>query len=175
MFADLEAQYDAAGADALASEIADRSRREAALVVIADRLRAATGPVALALIGHPPIAGAVAGVGADWVLLADGQVEVLVVSAAILWVRGLPVQAEAEGSTVAARLDLGFVLRGIARDRAHVTALLVDGSVAAGTIDRVGRDFVDLAEHGGDEPRRVDAVRSVRAVAFSALAAIRRG
>lgn len=174
MFADLEAQYDAADAEALSGEIADRSRRELALVSLADRLRAATVPVTVGLPGHQPVTGTVTGVGSDWLLLADGALEVLVVAAAVLWVRGLPLQAEAERSVLAARLDLGYALRGIARDRAPVAALVNDGSLIPGTIDRVGRDFLDLAEHGADELRRVDAIQSVRAVTFSALAAIRR-
>lgn len=175
MFADLDAQYDAADAGALASEIADRSRREAALIALADRFRAASGPVTVAVSGHPPLTGTITGLGSDWVLLAEGQVEVLVVSAAISWVRDLPLQAAGDVSRVAGRLDLGFALRGIARDRAHVVTLLTDGSAARGTIDRVGRDFLELAEHALDEPRRADAVHSVRAVTFGALAAIRRG
>ena len=174
MFADLEAQYDAAEAGSMSGEIADRSRRELALVAVADRLRAATGPVTVGLPGHPPVTGSVAGLGADWLLLGDGHVEVLVVDAAVQWVRGLPLQSETERSMLAARLDLGYALRGIARDRAPVAALLRDGSVVSGTIDRVGRDFLDLAEHPADEPRRPDAVQAVRAVTFGALAAVRR-
>src|SRR5690242_4916541 len=103
MFADLEAQYDAADAGALSGEIADRSRRELALVTVADRLRAAAGPVTVGLPGHPSVTGCVAGLGADWLLLADGPQEVLVVNAAVLWVRGLPLQSETERSTLAAR------------------------------------------------------------------------
>jgi hypothetical protein len=174
MFADLEAQYDAADAGVLAGEIADRSRRELALVAVTDRLRACPGRVTLGLPGHAPVTGAVAGLGAGWVLIAEGGVEVLVISAAVIWVRGLSMQAEPERSAVAARLDLGYVLRGIARDRAAVVILLTDGSTMAGTIDRVGRDFVDLAEHSPDEPRRADSVHSARAVPFGALVAVRR-
>jgi len=174
MFADLEAQYDAADAGVLAEEIADRSRREVALVTLADRLRAASGPVSVGVPGHPPIAGSVAGIGAGWVLLADGAGEVLLVLPSVLWVRGLSIQAESERSTLAARLDLGYVLRGIARDRAPVAAMLVDGSVIRGTIDRIGRDFLDLAEHSPDVPRRADAVHAARTITFASLAAIRR-
>jgi hypothetical protein len=174
MFADLEAQYDAADASALAGEIADRSRRELVLVTVTDRLRACVGPVTLGLRGHAPVTGTVAAIGADWVLIAEGTVEVLVISAAVIWVRGLPFQAEPERSALAARLDLGYVLRGVARDRAGVRLLLNDGSAMTGTIDRVGRDFVDVAEHAPDEPRRADSVHSARTVPFGALVAVRR-
>ena len=175
MFADLESQLDAADASALAGEIADRSRREMALVSFMDRLRASTGPITVGLPGHTPICGSVAGLGADWVLLVDGTVEVVVVAAAATWLRGLPMQAEPDRTALGTRLDLGYVLRGIARDRAPVALLLIDGSTARGTIDRVGRDFVDVAEHDADEPRRAEAVLSARTVLFTALAAVRRG
>lgn len=174
MFADLEAQYDAADASALAGEIADRSRRELALVAVVDRLRACASPVTLGLPGQAPVTGTVSGLGADWVLLADGTAEVLVVLAAVIWVRGLSMQSESERSVLAARLDLGYVLRGVARDRAAVVLQLSDGSAIAGTIDRVGRDFVDVAEHAPDEPRRADSVHSARTVPFGALVAVRR-
>lgn len=174
MFADLESQLDAADANALAGEIADRSRRESALVSVMDRLRASTGPVTVGLPGHLPVCGSVAGWGADWVLLVDGTAEVLVVTSAATWLRGLTMRAEPERSALGSRLDLGYALRGIARDRAPVALLLVDGSVASGTIDRVGRDFVDMAEHHPDEPRRAEAVRTARTVLFAAITAIRR-
>jgi hypothetical protein len=75
---------------------------------------------------------------------------------------------------VSARLGLGAVLRGIARDRSAVTLVLVDGSALSGTLDRVGQDFVEVAEHPGADARRRTEVRGVRAVPYAAVAAVRR-
>jgi hypothetical protein len=93
----------------------------------------------------------------------------------VSWVRGLPPYARVPVSVgvVESRLDLASVLRALARDRAVVRLVLTDGSAVTGTIDRVGSDFLDLAEHATDDARRADAVTAVRAVAFSALAVVR--
>jgi hypothetical protein len=37
----------------------------------------------------------------------------------------------------------------------------------------VGADYVELAEHAADEPRRAEAVRGVRAVVITAVAVVR--
>jgi len=79
---------------------------------------------------------------------------------------------QSEGK-VAARLDLGYALRGIARDRSAVSLVLVDGSTCAGTIDRVGADFIEVAEHPAAEARRAEAVIGVRTVPRTALAIVR--
>jgi hypothetical protein len=110
-------------------------------------------------------------------MLAGPQHDVLVLAPAILSGRRVPVAALAAAAnpSVADRLDVGHVLRMIARDRVGVTVLLRDGSRLAGTIDRVGADFLDLAEHLVGEPRRARQVSGLRMVAFAGLAAVRAG
>jgi hypothetical protein len=56
-----------------------------------------------------------------------------------------------------------------------VQVVLRDGSVLAGTFDRVAADHVDLAEHPAGEARRAGAVRQVRLLPLAALGAIRSG
>ena len=82
--------------------------------------------------------------------------------------------APGSGGRVFARLGLGSALRGIARDRCR-SVWLTDGSVVTGTVDRVGADFVEVAEHGAGEPRGVVRSRGVRTVPFAALALVRSG
>ncbi len=178
LFEDLEAQLDAASEAELAAEVAERSRREAALVHLRDRVAAALGaPVTV----HLPHAGQVQGVlvdsGVDWLLLDEpGGGEVLVPLAAVLGVTGVGATAAVpDESAVGRRLDLRWALRGLVRSRATVRLVLADGSVLPGTLDRVGADHVDLAQHGRDEPRRSAAVRQVRLVPLAALAAVRSG
>ena len=80
--------------------------------------------------------------------------------------------AAAEG-VVDRSLDLRRAARALARDRAALHCLLADGAVLAGPVDRVGADFLELAEHPIDEPRRRGVVTGVRAVSLDALVALR--
>lgn len=178
LFEDLEAQFEAAHSAELAGEVAERSRREAALLRLADRLRAAEGAVlAVTLPGAGVLRGRVLDAGVDWLLLEeDGAREVLVPLDPVLGVTGLGARSAApQDGAVAKRLDLRWALRGLARSRTGVALGLVDGSVATGTLDRVGADHLDLAEHGLGEARRPAAVRQVRLVPLAALALIRSG
>jgi hypothetical protein len=178
LFDDLEAQFDAADTAEQAAEVADRSRRETALLRLVDRVRPVVGgPISLRLAGAGALSGVLTAVGADWLLLAEqGGRENLVATAAVLSVGGLAAQSAAPFSEgqVAARLTLAYALRGLVRDRSAVTVTLIDGSTAAGTLDRTGADFVELAEHPAGEVRRRDAVRAVRTYALHALAVISR-
>ena len=189
LFRDLEAQWSEAERTEAEAEIADRTRRELAGVAMVDRLRAAGAAVLdLQVQGACRVGGSVRDVGPDWLLLderagqatgAGGTVsgvgEVLVPLSAVLWVSGLAGRGAAPlaQSALAARIGLPMALRGLARDRVPVTVTTVDGSSATGTLDRVGKDCVDLAVHGRDEPRRGAAVRSVRVLPLLALAAVR--
>jgi hypothetical protein len=177
LFADLEAQAAEHDAAAEQGEEASRARAEHGSVLLADRLRGALGQhLSLRCRGAGELGGRLLDVGVDWLLLADAQGrEVLVASRAVCAVAGLGA-ATAAGSAegeVARRLDLRRALRGLARDRAAVTCLLEDGGVLVGTVDRVGADFVELAEHPLDQPRRRGVVSAVRAVPLPAVVAVR--
>ncbi len=178
LFDDLDAQFNEVETAELAAEVADRSRREIALLRLVDRLRPVLGrAITLRLEGAGNVDGQLTAIGPDWLLLAEvGGREALVASSAVLSVGGLAAQTAAPDSegAVAARLNLAYALRGIVRDRSAVALTLVDGSVASGTLDRVGADFLELAEHPAGEARRRDAVRLVRAYPLMSLAVVRR-
>lgn len=179
LFSDLEAQLEQIEEGELAGEVAERTRIEVSKFALVDRLRPAFGhTVALSVDGgFPPVIGTLTGVAAEWVLVAAarGQ-EVMIPMPAILSVAGLgslTAAAVPEGK-VARLLTLGHTLRGIARDRSAVTVALVDGNTLTGTIDRVGADFFELAEHAVDEARRRGNVMGVRTVANRAVSFVRR-
>jgi hypothetical protein len=70
------------------------------------------------------------------------------------------------------RLGLSYVLRDLCRRRRSVSLLLIAGEVH-GTIDRVGRDHLDIAVHERGAVRRETAVSEYRLVPFSSVALVR--
>jgi hypothetical protein len=177
LFADLSAQFDEEEAAAERGESASRARAEIGALRLADRLGGALGqPVVLDCRGAGRVAGVLTDAGLDWLLLEDdGGREHLVATAVVMSVSGLGrrTASPTEGAAARVRPDLRRALKGLARDRAVVQLVLDDGGVLTGTVDRVGADYLELAEHPADEPRRVEAVRGVRAVVLTALALVR--
>lgn len=177
LFADLEAQLAQADRAELAAEVADRTRRDVSRLRLVDRLRPAVGrQVAVGVPVLGVLWGELASVGADWLLVAEpGGRQALVPLAAVASIGGLTAMSAEPGSegAVGARLGLGYALRGLARDRAPVSAVLADGSTVTGTVDRVGVDFLEVAEHASMEARRASAVRGVRTIPLPALVAVR--
>ncbi|MGN6613069.1 MAG: hypothetical protein ACTHLJ_14955 [Angustibacter sp.] len=175
LFADLEGELEAAEAAERQGEVAERTRVELAQVPWADRLAAAR-EVSLDLLGGTCVRGAVATVGDGWAVVAtSGQprAPVVVRLAAVVSAQGLGRPAHAPGrAQVERRLALAAAVRRIARDRSPVTFALVDGRRLVGTIDAVGADHVDLAEHPAGESRRSAGVSRALTVPLGALASI---
>lgn len=175
LFADLESQAEALVTAELDSEVAERSRIDTGRLTLADRLRAAEGhPVQLRCSGAGAIAGRLDRVGPDWLLVAAAAgSEVLMPIGSLLAVAGLGRgSAPAAPGTVAP--GLRSALRAVARDRAPVRVVLTDGVPVDGTLDRVGADYLEVAEHPPGEPRRAAAVIRVRTVPLAGLGALRR-
>ena len=192
LFDDLEAQLSADVTRELVAEVADRTRRERALVGMHERFAAAAdrAVVEIRVAGVGLLRGLVTGSGPDWVLL-DHRVEaavsvvpatgsgsarvdrpMLVPTHAIRSVTGLG-GAEQTGA-VAKGFGLGSALRAVSRDRAVVDVIDADGAVVTGTIDSVGQDYLEVAEHSADLPRRAENVLAVRAIPFAGVAMVRR-
>jgi len=189
LFDDLEGQLaselDAEEVDLLAEE----ERLRLGRLTLRDRLRAVhevePGAVlALTLRGGDRVSLALATVGRDWIA---GDLDAGVLRSAVVPLAAVAAYDPAGGQLAAslraepvpepptalsARLGLAFVLRDLCRRRAAVE-LHVAGERRHGTIDRVGRDHLDLAEHAPGEPRRTAAVARIRLVAFDALDLVR--
>jgi hypothetical protein len=177
LFADLEAQFEAEQEAAQRGERSSRARYEVGALRLTDRLGGALGcRVVLHCRGAGALPGTLRDVGGDWLLLDDDHGrECLVATASVVSVGGLVRRTApaAEPGPVRRRLDLRRALRGLARDRAPVQVVLDEGSRLHGTIDRVGADHLELAEHPADLPRRAEAVQGVRTVVITAVAVVR--
>ncbi len=62
----------------------------------------------------------------------------------------------------------------MSRDRSTVELVDVDGCPTTGTVDVVGHDHLDLAEHAADAVRRNANVVAHHVVPFTAIAFVRR-
>lgn len=183
-FDDLEMQWEAAEAASLASEVADRTRREVAMLRLVDRLRPCVGlPLRFGILAGSPdggmtVDGRLLALGADWLLVEEpGGREALVPMRSVLWVDGLSAVSARPGheGPLAARLDLRYALRGLARDRATVVVLLVDGTILRGVAHRVGADFLELAvDAAGPAGDARAAHQRVRTVVLGSVALLRR-
>ncbi|MGW1343100.1 hypothetical protein ACWCOV_18755 [Kribbella sp. NPDC002412] len=175
LFADLESQFEALQEGDLYGEVADRIRAEVGKITVLDRLRGAVDTVVrVELTNADPVQGQLTRVGKDCLLIeAERAEEWLIPVAALVAVHRLGPWAEPAVGAVAGKLGLTHLLRGIARDRSPV-ALFCGGAPVTGTIDRVGADFLELAEHPLDAPRRRTEVYNVRLVPTQALCAVRR-
>ena len=177
LFADLEGQLEEQETAAERAEWASRARVEIGAVPLADRLRGALGSVlSIRCRGADQVVGRLVDVGTDWLLLEDEQARSCLVAVdAVRAVGGLGRRTAAaeEPGVVRRRLDLRWALRALARTRTGVQVVLDDGFVLSGTVDRVGSDYLELAEHPADQLRRAESVRGVRAVVIGAVAVVR--
>ncbi|WP_165067420.1 hypothetical protein [Marisediminicola senii] len=74
--------------------------------------------------------------------------------------------------TLSERLTLSFVLRDLCRRRRSLEFHLLDGTVF-GTVDRVGRDHLDVAVHEVGSARRESAVSGYRVVPMAQLLVVK--
>ena len=191
LFDDLEAQAAELERAERAAEVETRTRGAVGELTVVDRLRAAVGTaLRLRVTGGLAVTGTLRRVGPDWLLVdEDAGREAVIATAHLVTVRGLGRLTAVPGSQprVESRLGLRSALRGLARDRAAVRLYLADTANGAGavgtpsgatvldvTIDRVGRDFVEVALHAPGEARRRTEVRAVDLVPITAVAALRR-
>lgn len=169
LFDDLEAQLGAEERRERDSEVADRTRRERASVELGARFAGAVGAnLRVRLVTGLQVQGELLDLGEDWLLLRlESGRDAVVPVGAVVGVVGLPLRASA--ARTARRFALGYALRGLSRDRAAVAVTDTSGQVVTGTIDVVGADSLDLAEHALGESRRPENVRGRQTLPFRAV------
>lgn len=191
LFDDLESQLE----QELGAEDADLGAEEERLrlgrLSLRDRLVAVCRhgdgvpqPLTLELRGDTALTVAVGSIGRDWLvgeLIGARRGSCLIPLTAVTALLPTPEQLARSSATgpavepaisLSARLGLAFVLRDLCRRRAAVDLSTTRGRLH-GTIDRVGRDHLDLAEHEPGVPRRPQAVDRIRILPFSELLLLR--
>jgi len=172
LLAGIVAEADAADAAALDADIAEVERAVRAESRLLDRLRAQR-MVSIEIVSGGQVSGLVAAVGRDVVVIAadDGDWAISAWGmAAVIEMSG----GAREAFSPSERLGLASVARAWARQRSVVRVLRVGAGPLDGTIDAVGADHLDLAEHDPGEPRRAEAVRRQVSIPLGAVAALRR-
>lgn len=174
-FADLESQLQFEQWHAVEQEAAELTRGMWADITLMDRLRPALGQsIRLILQDGRMHQVTLQAVGPTWVGGLDEAGAVMIPGEAILAVDAdlrrahIPIKPLRAGPTISA------VYRGLARRREALQVVSRDGTVLAeGTIDRVGKDHIDVALHARDEFRRAAAVRGRRVIAFETILLVR--
>lgn len=178
LFEDMEAQLAEAETLAFESEVSERSRADVALVGLSDRLRGTLGgTIGVHLVSGSSFTGTLSHVGAESLVVDEPAHQVLVPFAAVSHYSGIGRIAVGEPSAVRTKVGLAGALRGLARDREPLAVLVAKGESGEqripGVIDRVGRDFIDLAVTPPGEARRASGILDVATVPFGALRALR--
>jgi hypothetical protein len=191
LFDDLEGQLEQ---ELTAEEVdlrAEEERLRLGRMSLRDRLQALARQderrvIRLTLLGGLGVAVRPATFGRDW-FSADlveesarhSQCIVPLAAIAELRLDRAQVSASLEGSEpsapergISTRLGFGFVLRDLCRRRSAVELRMQDATLH-GTIDRVGRDHLDLAEHEPGTPRRESAVLHYRVLPLARLLLVR--
>lgn len=174
LFSDLEAQFVASAQAVEESEIAELVRLEQGGVNLVDRLRAQRGLLLkIRVRGGELFDGELTHVGSEWVVLSEPAADVVIPLEAIQLIEGLGRHVLTEQSRVRGSLGLASALRTLARDRTPVAVHRADdrGRIE-GTIDRVGKDFVEVAAVFPGEQRRRTNVGAVYAIPFAGIAAV---
>jgi hypothetical protein len=191
LFDDLEGQlHHELGAEDVDFR-AEEERLRLGRLSLRDRIRAVTcadgsagHPLTLDLAGDHPLRMIVQTIGLDWLAgdVVDGAARRHQCVVPLSGVAGLQLEASQvqpslqepppQGEGLTARLGLAFVLRDLCRRRRPVDAVLASTELH-GTIDRVGRDHIDFAEHAIDRQRRQSEVTRFRVIAFDRLLFVR--
>ena len=150
-----------------AAETDDRILR----LVLADGSRVAVAP---ATFGRDWVAGELieeSGRRPQCIVALDAIDAVTLARSQVLQSLDVSGTEESTGA-LSARLGLQFVLRDLCRRRHAVDLWLRDGRIH-GTIDRVGRDHIDVAVHEVGTPRRESAVAEYRIVRLGQIVLVR--
>ena len=146
VFDDLEQQAEGLQLVERDAEVADLTQAEYSRLSLASRLHASLGrDVRVRLLGGHVVAGRLARLGEDWLLVVDGASEWVVRHEGVAAVSGLSTRAHSEDTwPVIDRLTLRAVLRRLSMAQDTCVVHFCDDQRVEGRVGRVGQDFFEL-------------------------------
>jgi hypothetical protein len=175
VFDELEAEFEAGLRLEAEQEAVAALRAGMGETVLWEQLARRVGIQAVAHVGAHRFRGTMLASYPEFLVLrADDGAEHLVRPGPAVSV-GLPSEPSSLRPVPAApahRYQFALALRELARRREPVRVDLADGSRVDGTIEAVGSDYLEIAEHDPGEARRRAAVKARRFVGFDAVAAV---
>ncbi|HVD13947.1 MAG TPA: hypothetical protein VNK73_05820 [Actinomycetota bacterium] len=172
VFEELEAEFEAGLRREAEQETVAAIRAQVGATNLWEQLARHVGTEAVARAGAHVVRGTVAASYPDFFVLQDpeGGQHLVRVQASSLALSPGHEPLQPAPSSAAGRFHLALALRELARRREPVRLELVDGNTVHGTIEAVGSDYLELAEHEVGEARREAVVRARRFAAFAAIA-----
>ncbi|HJF14433.1 MAG TPA: hypothetical protein K8V32_06445 [Enteractinococcus helveticum] len=175
LFADLEAQLQFGHWEAVEQDAAELTRGLWAELTLMDRLRGALGEqVRMVLADGRSQVIDLRSVGPAWVGGIDETSSVIIVRDAIRGIDTNLKRAVVPSRPMRAGPSVLAIYRTLARRREPVQVVSRQGAMLAeGTIDRVGKDHLDIAIHARDEFRRSSVVQGWRIIPTDAIQLVR--
>jgi hypothetical protein len=175
VFEELEAEFEAGLRREADQETAAALRAEIGETVLWEQLARRTGAQAVAHAGTRRFRGVVVASYPEFLVLHDGDGTEHLIRygpATSVALPAEPTTLQPAPAGAARRNRLSLALRELARRREPVRLELVDGGRVDGTIEAVGSDYLEIAEHDPGEARRKRAVKARRFLSLTAIAAV---
>jgi hypothetical protein len=175
VFDELEAEFDAGLRLEAEQESMAAVRAELGATVLWEQLARRVGSQTTVLAGIRTFRGTVLASYPEFLVLrtADGAEHLIRYGPAVsIALSAEPPPLRPTPAAASHRYQLALALRELARRREPVRALLADGTSCDGTIEAVGSDYLEIAEHHLGEARRRGAVRARRFIGFAAVVAV---
>ena len=175
VFDELEAEFEAGLRREAEQEALAAVRAEVGATVLWEQVSRRIGTEAAVFAGARAFRGSAVASYPEFLVLraADGTEHLIRYGPAVSV--ALPAEPPAlrpAPAPAARRYQFALALRELARQREPVRVQLLDGATCDGTIESVGSDYLEIAEHDLGEARRRAAVRARRFVGFAAVVAV---
>jgi hypothetical protein len=175
VFDELEGEFEAGLRLEAEQEAMAAARAELGATVLWEQLARRVGSDTVVHAGARAFRGTVVASYPEFLVVrtADGAEHLIRHGSAISVALGPePPSLRPTPSAATHRYQFALALRELARRREPVRVLLADGTSCDGTIEAVGSDYLEIAEHDLGEARRRGAVRARRFIGFAAVVAV---